>query len=123
MTLSVVHIVFDCADAEKLASFWAAALRRDVDPEANAFFATVGRPDPGQVTLMFLQVPEGKQGKNRMHLDLAGDDWETELVRLTELGAVRVGEFHEYGMRWFTLRDPEGNEFDLGAGTDAPAQA
>ena len=27
----------------------------------------------------------------------------------------RVGEFAEYGTAWATLRDPEGNEFDIGA--------
>jgi hypothetical protein len=115
----IAQTVIDCQDAEKLAGFWSAALERPVDPGANPFFATIGRGSPG--ALMFLRVPEPKAGKNRVHLDLApapGTDWQAELDRLATLGAVRVGEFREYGVHWVTLQDPEGNEFDLGAGPD-----
>jgi len=36
-----------------------------------------------------------------------------------DLGATIVAEHAEYGTRWVTLPDPEGNEFNLGAGPDA----
>lgn len=36
---------------------------------------------------MLLQVPEGKQGKNRVHLDLRTRALEPEMQRLTRLGA------------------------------------
>jgi len=32
------------------------------------------------------------------------------------LGATRVAEFDEFGTRWVTMTDPEGNVFDIGAG-------
>jgi Glyoxalase-like domain len=117
MTVTVAHTVVDCQDAEKLAGFWAAVLERPVDEGANPFFATVGLGMPG--ALMFLAVPEPKTVKNRVHLDLApaaGSDWRAEIDRLTALGAVQVAEYAEFGTAWVTLRDPEGNEFDLGAG-------
>jgi hypothetical protein len=34
--------------------------------------------------------------------------------RLLGLGATKVGEYDEYGTRWTTLRDVEGNEFCVG---------
>ena len=58
-------------------------------------------------------MPEGKTVKNRLHLDLVAADWETEIGRLTDLGATRIGEVQENGAHWITLADPEGNEFDL----------
>jgi hypothetical protein len=58
-------------------------------------------------------VPEGKTVKNRLHLDLVAADWETEIGRLTDLGATRIREVQENGAHWITLADPEGNEFDL----------
>jgi Glyoxalase-like domain len=120
MSVTLAQIVIDCANAEKLAGFWAAALGRPVDDGANPFFATVGRGTPG--ALMFLQVPEPKQGKNRVHLDLMptgpGADRQAEVDRLTALGAARIAEHREYGTHWVTLTDPEGNEFDVGAGLD-----
>ena len=66
--------------------------------------------------LLFIEVPEGKSGKNRIHLDLepvegSRDD---ELARLLEHGAVEVADHRgQYGpgTGWVILADPEGNEF------------
>jgi predicted enzyme related to lactoylglutathione lyase len=115
MSLSLAQIAFDCQDAEKLAGFWSLVLKRPVDTGANSYFATISGSDAFPA-LMFLKVDESKQVKNRVHLDLVSPDWEAELKRVTQLGAVEVAEFQEYGKHWFTLRDPEGNEFDLGTG-------
>jgi hypothetical protein len=113
--LSIAQIVIDCADAGKLAGFWSQALSRPVDEGASAYFATVG----GSPKLMFLKVPEPKQTKNRLHLDLSGPGWAAEVDRLLGLGAVKMSEHQEYGTEWVTLADPEGNEFDVGAGLAA----
>lgn len=117
MSLTVAHIVVDCANAETLAAFWSTLLERPVDPGGNAFFSTVGLGAPG--ALMFLQVPEPKQGKNRLHLDLTGPDWQAHVERAVGLGATTLSEHKEYGTQWVTLADPEGNEFDIGAGVEA----
>ena len=63
---------------------------------------------------MFLGVPEPRQGKNRLHLDLAATDLPAEVERAVALGATKIAEFDEYGTRWTTLTDPEGNVFDIG---------
>jgi hypothetical protein len=123
MSLSLAQLVFDCDNAAKLAGFWSRVLDRPVDPGANPFFATVGvdrsggvDPSTRSLGLMFLKVPESKQVKNRLHLDLSAPEWEAEVARVIELGAVQIAEHQEYGTHWVTLLDPEGNEFDLGVG-------
>ncbi|MFB6726577.1 VOC family protein [Kribbella sp. NPDC056345] len=112
MSITLENIAFDCANAATLATFWAGVLSVEVDAEGNEFFATVNRAADGP-TLMFLQVPEPRTVKNRLHLDLATADWDTELDRLLALGAQRLDEHNEYGTHWITLADPEGNVFDL----------
>jgi hypothetical protein len=117
MSITLENIAFDCTDAGALAAFWAGVLSVSVDADSNEFFATVGRAADGP-TLMFLQVPEPRTSKNRLHLDLASSDWSVELDRLIDLGAKRHSEHNEYGVHWITLADPEGNLFDL---ADHPA--
>ncbi|MEU9705914.1 VOC family protein [Streptomyces sp. NPDC047981] len=113
MASLVRHVTIDCSDAYALATFWAAALDSKVsdddrpgDPEA--LVETVGGG------LLFIQVPEGKTVKNRVHLDLQPQDRsrDEEVERLLGLGAT-VFEDHRKpdGTGWATLLDPEGNEF------------
>ena len=60
----------------------------------------------------FQRVPEHKEHKNRLHLDLRADDLEVEVSRFVEMGAT---ELYRLGTN-VTLTDPEGNEFCLGPG-------
>jgi predicted enzyme related to lactoylglutathione lyase len=112
MSITLEHVVFDCANAADLAGFWAGVLNSTVDAEGNEFFATVNKGSDG-TALMFIQVPEERVGKNRLHVDLATADWAAEVDRIVGLGAKRVSEHNEFGTHWITLADPEGNVFDL----------
>jgi hypothetical protein len=115
MSNTIIGLSIDAADAAALAGFWAAALGRQVAVGADKGYAVVPI-DPAAESvprLLFHHVPEGKTIKNRLHLDLAATDWETEVGRLIGLGASRIREVQENGNRWITLADPEGNEFDL----------
>ena len=119
-------IVVDCRHPASLARFWAAALDdHRVAPYDEAELArlrSIGVDDPeddpsvlveptGEGPRFFFQrVPEPKQAKNRVHLDLRPEDLDGELVRLTDLGA-RVLARPEPGL--VVLADPEGNEFCL----------
>jgi Glyoxalase-like domain len=58
MTNRLLAISFDCADAAKLADFWAAASSRLVAPGASAESARVAGGDAAPL-LLFHQVPEG----------------------------------------------------------------
>ena len=117
MNLSVTALTFDCADASGLAHFWSGVLGLPVDPEPTDAFASIGQSAATQPSWMFIKVPEAKKTKNRVHVDLSSADWATDVEHVLSLGATRIGEFEESGMRWVTLADPEGNEFDIVAGS------
>ena len=116
MPVEFGQITFDCGDAATLAGFWSQLLDAPVDDGASELFATVGRAAGRAPVLMFIKVPEPKSTKNRVHVDLHATDWADEVARAVTLGATHVGDFDEYGTTWATLLDPEGNEFDIGAG-------
>ena len=118
MTNRLFAVTFDCADAAELGLFWANALGEELDPGAGKAFASIGLGASGRTgpAWCFAQVPEGKTGKNRMHPDLMTTDLDAEAERLIGLGATRKADVEMGTMRWVTLQDPEGNEFDLIAG-------
>ena len=117
MSNSVIGLSIDCADAAKLAQFWADVLGRTVNPQPTAEFAAIDADESAQgPRLVFHQVPETKTVKNRLHLDLISSEFAAETDRLLSLGATRVNDARKGAARWTTFRDPEGNEFDLVAG-------
>ncbi|MBL1099704.1 VOC family protein [Streptomyces coffeae] len=140
-----VQITFDCADPAGLAAFWAEAMSyrlqdppegfasweealeaMGVPPERRNDASALLDPEGSGPRLFFQRVPEGKQAKNRVHLDvraapgLVGDArmaaLEAEAERLVALGATRL-ERHEpappLGTGHIVMADPEGNEFCL----------
>jgi len=129
MTIRIASVTFDCADALAVGQFWSAALGRPLDPKASSDFAAIGfagrRDKAGwppverdsDPTWLFVEVPEPKVAKNRMHLDVMAPDPEVEVARLVELGATRVVDMDEYGYKWTVMTDPEGNEFCVAKAT------
>jgi hypothetical protein len=145
MTAFDLHIVFDCADPDRVSRFWMAALGgydfpsgvpdgfASWDEWADAHNIPVDQRNLGRTLvdkdrgtrpdIFFLQVPESKQVKNRVHLDikvaqgLGGAERRTaieaEADRLIELGAT-VGERMDAPDGFHVIMlDPEGNEFCL----------
>lgn len=137
-----VQVTFDCADPQRLALFWCEVLGYVVPPPPPGFadwdeFERTLPPerrgsayacvDPTGVgpRLFFQRVPEGKQVKNRLHLDvragtgLVGAErvaaLESECARLLPLGAqrVRLMEADGFDESCLVMRDVEGNEFCL----------
>ena len=122
MTIGFGQVVIDSRRADEIAAFWSALLERPVNEDANQFFALIpASVDRTFPALMFLAVPEPRQGKNRMHLDLVATDLPAEVERAVALGANKIADFDEYGTRWTTLTDPEGNVFDIG-GAHSPGE-
>src|SRR5688572_25725811 len=140
-----VQITFDSADPAALAAFWAEALgyrvqdppkgfdswdqaleAMGVPPERRNDASALVDPDGAGPRIFIQRVPEGKQAKNRVHLDLRaapgleGDArmaaLEAEAERLVARGATRL-ERHEpappLGAGHIVMADPEGNEFCL----------
>lgn len=107
-----VVVTLDCLNTDRLAEFWEQALsplyyRRSLD--APPYLSLVSDHGP---TLLLQRVPEAKQSKNRMHLDLGVSDVQAEVDRMIDLGATVVsGDHAEIGFHWSVLQDPEGNEF------------
>lgn len=127
-----LQVVFDAADPARLAEFWIAALhyqqpepppphkswddwaRAEGIPEDRWNDARAVEDPAGEGPRVFIQrVPEPKVAKNRMHLDLHVADAEATAQELEALGASRLGSGSIGEIRWITMADPEGNEFDL----------
>jgi predicted enzyme related to lactoylglutathione lyase len=90
-------------------------LYRTVNAGATEDFASIAADtdSPAGPVLMSRKVPEGKTVKNRVHIDLQATDVVAEADRLTSLGAQQIRSLADNNNRWISLRDPEGNEFDL----------
>jgi catechol 2,3-dioxygenase-like lactoylglutathione lyase family enzyme len=114
MSAFILNVTFDCADPRRLAAFWAEVTGYQVAAERDDF-VSLGAPDNRGVRhLLFFRVPEPKVAKNRVHVDLAAKDPETERQRLVSLGATVVAHREGNGTKWTVMLDPEGNEFCLG---------
>ncbi|MEU8133968.1 VOC family protein [Streptodolium elevatio] len=113
MTSLVRHVTFDCRDPYALAGFWAEAVggkRSDEDAPGDDEVLV----ENTSVGLLFIRVPEGKEIKNRLHLDLQPQDRsrDEEVDRLVALGAKLADDRRRPdGTGWAVLADPEGNEF------------
>jgi len=125
-----VQVVIDCADPARLAAFWAKALDYRLEEPPAGVPGSDSNPastlvDPAGTgpRFSFQRVPEPKQVKNRLHVDLnvAGGrrlpaeereaPLQAEVERLTALGACLVEPVEVRGEYWIVMRDPEGNEF------------
>jgi hypothetical protein len=136
-----LHIVLDCADPDRIARFWMAALggydfpfgppdgfptwdawadANDIPQDQRNTGRTLVDKVRDRPDIFFLQVPEPKAGKNRLHLDIKvasgmeGDERrariEAEVARLSKLGAT-VADRHEDEGFHVVMLDVEGNEF------------
>ena len=141
------QIVIDCRAPEPLARFWASALGYDFEPPPAGFptwddyWRDVGvsedelgigqdciiDPDRSGPRIWFQVVPEPKEVKNRVHLDISVSGGrafpietrrqrvDAEAERLAGLGASVVRVLSQQGLDHYgvAMQDPEGNEFDI----------
>jgi hypothetical protein len=139
------QVVVDCADPHALADWWAETMGWVAEPTDEQFIrrmiaegyatdddtkihngalvwkegAAIRPPqdgaDPSFRRVLFQIVPEPKEVKNRVHLDLrvGAENVEAELARLTGRGATFLHRGRQGPHGWVTLADPEGNEFCL----------
>ncbi|MGB7449725.1 MAG: VOC family protein [Ornithinimicrobium sp.] len=132
MTSYVSHTSIDSTDAFALSQWWKGVLgysdvEGDPNEEGDAECMIVS--DDGAHRLLFIEVPEAKSGKNRVHMDLmpVEDTRDAELGRLLDIGATQIADLRDrHGPRtgWVVLADPEGNEFCLlrGSAESHPAE-
>ena len=119
MTSFISHTSLDCGSAYELSEWWKQVLEyvdKPDDPNLPGHVECwIQRPDGGH-PLLFIEVPEGKSVKNRVHFDMrpTAGTREQEVERLLGIGATQVADhrdIHGPGTGWVTLADPEGNEF------------
>ena len=119
MTSFISHTTIDCANAYELSEWWKPVLGYvdlEGDPNLPGHEECMIVHRDGSHKLLFIEVPEAKSVKNRIHLDLEPVEGrrDDELARLLAHGAVEVADHRgQYGpgTGWVTLADPEGNEF------------
>jgi catechol 2,3-dioxygenase-like lactoylglutathione lyase family enzyme len=131
MVSRFTELVVDCRDPWRLAAFWRAVLGFEViDERPDVVEIGSWEPDPASVrerqgppTIVFVRMPEGETGKNRLHLDISPADrtHQEEVDRLVALGARPVAVGAEQGAVRQVLADPEGNEFCVLRSLAAPA--
>jgi hypothetical protein len=117
VTSRISHITVDSRNAYAQSVWWAEMLGMAEDPEDPnepgheecMIFSAESR-----TRVLFIEVPEVKQIKNRLHFDLRSVDLtrDQEAERLIAHGATLVADRRRPdGSGWLTLADPEGNEF------------
>jgi hypothetical protein len=117
MTSRIDHTTIDCHNAYALSKFWAEVLGfTDVpgDPNEPGHEECMIIDPSGEQKVLFIEVPEDKQVKNRVHFDLVPTDRtrDEEIERVLALGAEPFDDLRRAdGTGWLVLTDPEGNEF------------
>lgn len=112
---TVGSVVIDTEDVDRLIEFWGQMLDLEVKHRIGPYFAWLGRMGEGGPSLAFQKVPEKKEGKNRLHLDLHVEDLAEARARIEELGGSKVDEHTMQNFTWYVMADPEGNEFCIAA--------
>jgi len=119
MSCFVSHTTVDCANAYELSEWWKQVLDYvDLDGDQNLpghDECMIRDPETGH-EILFIEVPDQKVVKNRLHFDLRPRDrsQHEEIERVHALGAVEVLDLRgKYGpgTGWMVFADPEGNEF------------
>lgn len=119
MTSRISHTSVDCRNAYELSEWWKDLLGyEDIpgDPNEPGHEECMIRAGERGHHLLFIEVPEHKTIKNRIHFDLRPTDrtQDEEYERLLGLGATLVTDHRgKYGpgTGWYLMGDPEGNEF------------
>jgi predicted enzyme related to lactoylglutathione lyase len=119
-------ITVDCTDTALVGRFWETVLGWPLEVDAERLremgfteedledqIAFLQSPSGGP-NMLFQTVPEAKQVKNRVHLDLGPTERsrDEEVEHLQRAGATVVGDHRNPdGTGWVVMADPEGNEF------------
>ena len=100
------NIVIDCRtdDVDAAARFWAEAIGRQAEPNADPLdpYRLLDGP-PGEMKILVQAV----RHESRVHLDIETDDVEAEAARLEALGAKRIAKVET----WWVMEAPTGQRF------------
>nr|WP_221218729.1 MULTISPECIES: VOC family protein [unclassified Mycolicibacterium] len=101
------EVCIDAHDIHALSAWWSTVLGWPAEPTEDG---DVVLRSPSGADWLFLEVPDAKTVKNRIHFDFTPDDQQAEVDRVLALGA-RLVDIGQGEQSWVVLADPEGNEF------------
>jgi len=105
--MEIVYDTKDVASATAISTWWAEVLGGHAKDQHDRGFSYVEDvPGAPFECLVFVQVPEPKTVKNRVHIDVTTDD----LDALVAKGA-RLLRAQDDEIGWNVMADPDGNEF------------
>ena len=119
MSCLVSHTTVDCRNAFELSEWWKGLLSYvDIEGDPNEpgdEECMIRDPETGH-RILFVEVPDEKLTKNRLHFDLRPRESsrDEEVERLVGMGTRVVADLRgKYGpgTGWVVFADPEGNEF------------
>ena len=116
MPATIGYLVIDSTNPQQLLPFWCGLLGVQVDATIGEGQYVILSLPTGGLRISFQRVPEPKQGKNRLHLDLVVEDLDAATAEIEGLGGrwLESGTTRELdGYIWRVMADPEGNEFDI----------
>ncbi|WP_232676143.1 VOC family protein [Nocardioides sp. R-C-SC26] len=98
----IYELCVDSVDSASIAAWWAQRFGVEARDEGQGWRWLEGVPGMPFEAWVFVDVPEPKTVKNRLHWDVFGD-----VAEFTAAGATLLWDMP----RWSVLADPEGNEF------------
>lgn len=109
------YITIDTNDLDRGVEFWCAALNAEPEPDllgsiSDHTYRRLRLPST-DIRVLLQKVPEPKQAKTRVHIDIETDDVDAEVHRLTRLGAKQQRRVNERGFNFCVMEDPFNNEF------------
>ncbi len=110
MPLRIGSVVVDSKEPTALAEFWAEALGYK-HIRWDAGWSRIVDPEGRRAGLSFGKEKSPKTESNRLHFDLYTSAMESEVERLTGLGARVKRRVDDPGNVFVVMQDPEGNEF------------
>ena len=110
-TGKVTSVMHDTDDLDGAVTFWTRILGLEVKYRDDTYAFLSGLRDGGP-NLAFQKVPEAKEGKNRLHLDVMVENRDAFAEWVVELGGTLIEEHDHSSLPiWIVMADPQGNEF------------
>lgn len=113
MRVRLSHVMIDALDPERIGAFWAGLLGTEIASRVDGGRFLFLHPTEGCPAIGIQRVPERKETKNRVHVDLEVEDPEATARWVREHGGNRVADHRLGDFHWRVMADPEGNEFCL----------
>lgn len=104
-------LTIDTTHPQALAARWSKALGVEIGADHGVLVALA--TSPHMLPLQFFKTEQATTHRNRVHPDFKTPDLNKETERLVAMGATVVQKYELPQIRFTTLSNPDGNNFDL----------